>query len=139
MSYRTIKNYLVKRLSVHQLTESKNKFDLTAESDLNFNQTFIIENPSSTVDEGLVVVDKYFPDRSYAIQIAFRISETGAIYEYDSMHDKLDRIIKDLPNPSNFQSDSIRDVKYISHEVEPTGDYFLATINLLAQDELDYA
>lgn len=136
MSYQVLREYFKKRLVAKNWIESKRKFNF--ESDLDFNNMFLLENPSTEIEDPSIV-DRFFPNRTFIIKLAKKISEQSEVAEYDWLQIQIDQLLKDIPNPTNFQSDSIRNIRYVSHVVEEQpNNYLLATINFMAEDELFY-
>lgn len=133
MSYRTIKDYIVRRLNYFGYTESTEKFNFEQESDLNMDKVFIVTSPSGQIGDGNTLATTFYPTRNFTVQIAWQLSDS-AIADYDLCNQSLDEIIRDLHSPNNFKNDSIKNFQYKNHSLKQEQKYLLAEILFEALD-----
>ena len=142
MSFDTVKNGIVARLKGLGYQESTEPFDFEDASRLEYGNTFILNRVSGELVEGAdeggeTIVDRFYDTQSWVIQIAFEKSAQNDVIYRDDLQRKLDNIIADLDNPSNWSS-FVRVLKYQSWNMEPTDNYYLLTINLNVIDTYTY-
>lgn len=137
MSYKTIKDYIVRRVAKHGYFESKEIFDLEKEGE-NFDNKCMITMPEVEAEKE-TLVDRYYCDRTYNVRLAKKISETGGTFEYDAFQMSIDSIIGDVPNPTNFRGDGIRNVIYGGHATDNANSYMVADLIFIAEDSITYA
>jgi hypothetical protein len=137
MSYRTIKNYIVRILNSLGYNESEAKFNFEQESDLNFDRHFIVTSPSGEIADGNTLGMTMYPTRHFRVQIAWQLSES-AIAEYDLINQGIDEIIKELHDVSNFKDDSIKNFQYKNHQLREEKNYLLAEFNFDALDSVTF-
>lgn len=135
MSYLSVKDYCTKRLATFQYFEASSVFNTDEQGDNQYGKVFQFENPSTALNDGSTICDRFYPERNITIKITRKLPEANQFSDYDEFQDELDFIIADLQDPDNFKN-SIRNVKYSSHTVEAVSDYMLATINLEVEDEI---
>ena len=138
MGYMNEKDYIVKRLIGLGYFEATDAFNFDSEGENVLDNRFIVQNPETVMGDE-TVVDRFYPRRTFSIQIAYRLSATGQTFEYDQIQDRVDLILKDLPNQANFGSSSILNVNYVRHTAEKVGDYLLVTIDIEVWGQLTYA
>jgi hypothetical protein len=134
MSYRDIKDYIVRRMNNLNYWEAKVKFDFSQSSDTNLDRVFIVQNTSGELAEGMTLADRFFPEKTMQVQVAFGLSE-NMVADYDKAGESVDFILRDLTNPAYWKED-LRLFTYQSHEIRQEADYLLAIITFTAQDRL---
>lgn len=138
MSYRTIKEYVTRRMNSLGYSESGEKFDFDQESDLAFDRSYIVENPSTDIEDGNTLGLNFYPVRKMVVKVAWQLSEK-AVYDYDLALEAIDFIIKDLHNPTNYIADSIKNFQYKSHIVRAEKNYLVAEISFNVTDSLSFS
>ena len=137
MSYQTIKTYFSRRLATFNLREAKKKVNLDNESE-NFDNIFIIENPKTDLDNGDTLATRFFPKREFVIKTWHKASETGIVFEYDTLQTRLENVLRDLHSKSNYSSDSIRAIWFNTLSVSVEKGYIASQMTFIVEDSLDY-
>jgi len=137
MSYQVIKDYFKRRLATFTFSESKQKINLINEAE-NYDNLFVIENPKVELSDGDTLATRFFPKRTFIIKIARKISESGIIFEYDSIQTRFENVIRDLHSVSNYRSDSIRSILFNSMSVTVESGYVLGEMTFIVEDSLEY-
>ena len=137
MSYATIEKYFQGRLATFQLSEAKNGFNMEGDSE-NVDKKFVIENPSMNLNIGDTLATRFFPRRVFVVRVAFKLSESGSIFEYRTAQAKFENIIADLHSASNYRSHSIRLVMFDTAKVAKQGDYVVGEMSFNVEDSLNY-
>lgn len=138
MSYDAIKTGLVDRLEVYFLKESKEAFNFESTGESKYSQTFTI-NPieGETNDEFSTLLGKVHDIQTWQIQIAFSRSAKKERFERDEMQRVRENLVKDLDNPTNWQTFA-SELRYESWSIEEIPSYFVLTINIKIIDRLSY-
>jgi hypothetical protein len=118
-----------------QYFEASSNFNIEEQGDNQYGKVFQFENPSTALNDGATLADRFFPERNITIKVTRKLPEQHQTANYDEFHDELDFIIADLQDPDNFKN-ALRNVRYSSHTVEAVESYMLATINLNIEDQL---
>lgn len=137
MSYSTIAAYFKRRLAAANFHESDSAFEFDTEGN-NYDNKYILTNPETTLEDGDTLFDRFYPDRRISVKIAKKLPEKNRFVDYQIFNNRLDFLIADLHNPTNFKTDLIRNVQYIGHSMEDQGDYVLADLTFNVEDQLNY-
>jgi hypothetical protein len=138
MSFDITKNYIAGRLKGLGYSESKQAFDFDNAPKNEYNNSFILSVESGQLtDEGNKLNIRYIDNQTWVVQLAFSKSEHNDVINRDIMYRKIEPIIKDLDDPSNWLG-TIRFLRYVEWNVEPLENYFLLTIKLTVQDSVSY-
>ena len=137
MSYATVKKYFVRRLASFNLQEAKKKisFENAAE---NFDNQFIFENPKTDLDDGDTLANRFFPKRSITIRTAHKTSEGSLLFDYDSVHTRLENVLRDLHSSSNYRTDGIRRIVFNTLSVTVVNGYISGDMSFTVEDALAY-
>lgn len=138
MSFDIIKSYLVGRLKGLGYAESKQPFDFENASKNEYKNTFILSIESGELsDEGNKLSTRFIDTQMWDVSIAFEKSEHNDVINRDIMYRKIEPILKDLDNPSNWSA-TIRFLRYVSWSVEELDNYYLLIIKLTVQNSVSY-
>lgn len=137
MSYATIKTYFSRRLAAFNLQEAKVKTAFLSSTE-NFDNQFIFENPKTELDDGDTLNTKFFPKRTITIHTAHKTSENSVLFDYDSVHTRLENILRDLHSSKNYRSDSIKRIVFNSLVVSIKDGYIAGEMTFTVEDTLEY-
>ena len=136
MSYAVTKTYFDRRLASFELKESKTGLNFENESE-NIDKRYTIESP--TMDNpNDTLATRFFPERTIVVRLAYKLSESGSVFEYTTAHTKLENIIRDLHSVSNYRTDGIRRIVFASLKVSNQKEYIMAEISFTVEESLDY-
>lgn len=138
MGYSTIATYFKRRLAQFNFHECDSAFDFEKEGE-NYDNKYVMTNPETTLDDADTLFDRFYPDRRISVKIAKKLPEKNRFVDYQIFNNRLDFLIADLHNPTNFKTDSIRNVQYLGHIMEDQGAYVLAELTFNVEDQLSYA
>lgn len=137
MSYATIKTYFKRRLAAFNLQEAKKKISFEDASE-NFDNQYIYENGKTELDDGDTLNNKFFPKREIKIFTAHKTSENSILFDYDSVHTRLENILRDLHSAKNYRTDGIKRIVFSSLVVAVKDNYIAGEITFTVEDELAY-
>ncbi|OQA56538.1 MAG: hypothetical protein BWY42_00957 [Candidatus Omnitrophica bacterium ADurb.Bin277] len=137
MSYKTIKTYFQRRLAAFNLQEAKVKTAWLSSTE-NFDNQFIFENPKTELDDGDTLNHKFFPKREIKIHTAHKTSENSLLFDYDSVHTRLENVLRDLHSAKNYRSDGIKRIVFNSLNVSIRDTYIAGEMTFTVEDTLDY-
>lgn len=138
MSFDIIKSYLVGRLKGLGYAESKQSFDFDNASKNEYGKQFILSMEGGELtDEGNKLSTRFIDTQMWNISIAFDKAEHSDVINRDIMYRKIEPILKDLDNPSNWGA-TLRYLRYVSWSVEELDDYYLLIIKLTVQNSVSY-
>ena len=123
-------------MAANNFHESDERFDFGAVADT-FKNKFMLSSHVSG-EEKETLADRFYTDRTVVIKIAIDYPEQNQRVEYDAFQSRIDAIIGDLPNPTNFQSDGIRNVTYSGHELTQEESYIVCDISFTVEDSITY-
>ena len=140
MSFDGIKNQLVARLGVLGFAESKKAFDFTDAGASELGNTFILNRIAGEKDEGDSLVNKFDDTQAWNLMIAIAKSAHSDVVNRDKLSRKIDDVIKDLDNPTNWENitNGAKFQEYQSWELAEEDNYFLLTIILKIKDEITF-
>lgn len=137
MSYQTVKNYFKQRLEANGFSESKSGLEF--DGDVDFDNKFIVESNDIVAKADKRLNDRFYPDRTFTVKIAKRLSETGGVFERDSFQIQIERLLKDIDKPANYTAQNLRLIVFeraTTQQASP--EYLVATLSYLVEDELVY-
>lgn len=138
MSFDIIKNYISGRLKGLGYAESKHPFDFDNAGKNEYKNTFILSVESGELtDDGSKLSIRFIDNQVWNISLAFEKSEHNDVINRDSMYRRIDPILKDLDNPSNW-STTVRYMRYVSWSIEELENYYLLIIKLSVQNAVNY-
>ena len=138
MSFDVIKNKLVSRLGALGYSESKQSWDFENASVHEYDNSFILRCREGENIETLV--GQFDDEQTWEIDIAFTKSSKNDVINRDIITRRLQEIIKDLDNPTNWQgiTNGSKMQRYESWELTDVENYFLLTITLKIVDQLTF-
>jgi hypothetical protein len=136
MAYDTVKNVIATRLNSSGITESSQAVDFKNAPSNEYANRYILkcltgENQNNTI------IDSFYDQQEWEIQVAFARSEQNDIISLDAVHRAKDIIIKDLDNPAHWEN-SVKMLKYKKWEVTETPNYYVLSIKLDIWDIYTY-
>lgn len=138
MTYDTLRNGIVGRLTALGLAESNEVFNFKDASSSEYGNTFILRSLSGKLNEESDDINRRFDDaQDWEIQVAFERSSQNDLVQRDIANRKREEIIKDLDNPTNTMS-FVKTLRYSDWSIEELDNYFLLKINLRVVDRLTY-
>lgn len=138
MSFDITKNYIAGRLKSLGYSESKQAFDFENAAKNEYDKSFILSVSSGELtDDGNKLSVSFIDTQIWEVSIAFDKAEHSDVIKRDIMYRKIEPIIKDLDNPTNWSS-TLRYLRYVSWSVENLENYYLLTIRLTVQDKVNY-
>jgi hypothetical protein len=138
MSYFAIRKYFISRLTKQGLSEHG---DMEFKSDVSVTNKFIFRVPE-TLGEGPTDVSRFHPRRQVEIHLAVKLVDSKAQQaDYTNMQLKIEQLLKELPNPTNFQvaGFGLRLVRFISCVENLESSIMKFTLTFEVEDELTYA
>ena len=93
MSYLSVKDYFSRRMAQFQYFEASAKFNIDEQGDNMHGKIYQFENPSTALEDGNTLVDRFFPERNITIKVTRKLPERDQSANYDEFHDELDFII----------------------------------------------
>ena len=137
--YDTLKNGIVARLKSLGYIESKDVFDFDDASQHTYNKEFILTCESGEMDEeqSETMVGRFYDVQQWGILIAFNKSEHNDVINRDMLHREKDAILKDIDNPTNWESFA-RILKYKAWDIEEKDSCYILKISLIVQVKYSY-
>lgn len=138
MSYKVIKTYFSRRLAAFNLHEAKKTMSLESVSE-NFDNQYVFENSKTDLDDGDTLNSKFFPKRTVVIRTAHKTSEQSVVFDYDTVHTRLENILRDLHSSFNYRNDvTIKRIVFNSLEVSVESGYIVSVMTFTVEDTLAY-
>lgn len=138
MSYKTIRDYFVARLTKQGFQESG---EMEFVSDGNLKNRFIFRQ-RELVEERPTLVDRFQPNRIIEIRLGTPVSDSKVQQaEYTNLQIRIDVFLREVLNPTNFQASSfsIRNISFQNMTEEIQGVWIQFTLTFRVEDELLYA
>lgn len=138
MSFDVINNFLQGRLRGLGFARSEEPFDFENAGSNEYGKTFILHPTSGQlVDNGENMNIKTYDTQVWQVKIAFSKSDINDVINRDIALRKIEAIIKDFDNPSNWLG-TLRFLRYDNWEIEEMQNHFLVTIEFIVQDTITY-
>lgn len=138
MSFDISNDYIVNRLKLMGYAQSSEPYNFENAPQSEYGNTFILyPEGGELTGEGENLNIRFYDTQVWNILIAFNKSDMNDVISRNMSFRKIEAIIKDLDNPTNWL-ETLRYMRYQSWNMEELQNYFLLTIKIAVQDTVTY-
>jgi hypothetical protein len=138
MSFDIVHNFIEGRVKALGYARSEQPFEFNDVPETQMGKTFILyPEAGELTDTGEELACRFHDTQVWNIKIAFAKSDMNDVINRNNAFRRIEAIIKDLDNPSNWMND-LRYLRYQSWEMVEQTNYFLIVIKILIQDTVTY-
>lgn len=138
MSFDVTNNFLQGRLKALGYVRSEQAFDFEHAPSSEYGIAYILHPTSGQLeDNGENMNIKCYDTQVWQLKLAFAKSEMNDVINRDIILRKIEAIIKDFDNPTNWLG-TLRYLRYEDWQIDEEQNYFLITMGFIVQDTITY-
>ena len=138
MSFDIVSNYIQGRMKLLGYARSEEPFDFKNAPATEYGTTFILYPVGGELTEdGDYLSTKMYDSQVWELRLAFDKSDMNDVITRDMALRRIETIIKDLDDPNKWLG-TLRYLRYKAWNIEELENYYLITIELMVQDEINY-